>query len=144
MCTCRSQTLVQWEDENREFLDYVKRTGGAANDGDLPSYVRMRIIEAADRNTLSNDERSSLLYWARVWLFAVLTLTALDGIPYIADQVRYSNARAGKSTTSATVDTPKHHAATDTLSAESGNSGGRSITEAQVTLAAPITSSSEL
>jgi hypothetical protein len=113
------ETLVQWEDENREFLGYVERTGGTSNEAGLPSYVRMRIIEAADRNTGSNDERSSLLYWARVWLFAVLMLTAFAGIPYVADQVRYSNAKAGKSTTNAAADASKHEAATDSVSAES-------------------------
>ena len=112
-------TLVKWEEENREFLGYVERTGGTADEVDLPSYVRMRIIEAADRNTANNDERSSMLYWARVWLFAVLTLTAFTGIPYVADQVRYSNAKAGKSTTSAAADTTEHNAATDAVSAES-------------------------
>lgn len=113
------ETLVKWEDENREFLDYVRRTGGTTDEADLPSYVRVRIIEAADRNTANNDERSSLLYWARVWLFVVLTFTALAGIPYVADQVRYSHANAGQSTTKAAADATGHDSSADAVSAES-------------------------
>lgn len=54
---------------------------------------RGRIIKAADQNTRRNDERSGYLHWSRVALFAVLWLTALAGIPFVADQVRYSDAR---------------------------------------------------
>jgi ABC-type Na+ efflux pump permease subunit len=51
--------------------------------------LRRHVIEAADRNTVNNDERSRLLYWARLSLFAVLALTATAGLPYVVDQVRY-------------------------------------------------------
>ena len=47
------------------------------------------IIFAADRNTQNNDYRSDQLHLARINLFAVLILTALMGIPYVVDQVRY-------------------------------------------------------
>ena len=47
------------------------------------------IIDAADRNTRNNDQRSRYLFWSRLALFAVLALTAIMGIPYVVDQVRY-------------------------------------------------------
>lgn len=50
--------------------------------------LRRSIIEAADTNTRNNDDRSNYLYLARVALFAVLTLSALAGLPYVFDQVR--------------------------------------------------------
>lgn len=43
--------------------------------------LRRSIIEAADTNTQNNDDRSKYLYWARIGLFAVLTLSALAGVP---------------------------------------------------------------
>lgn len=49
--------------------------------------LRQHIIEAADRNTVNNDERSRLLYWARVWLFVLLGSTTAAGIPYLVSQV---------------------------------------------------------
>ena len=48
-----------------------------------------RIIDAADRNTRNNDQRSRYLFSARIAIFAVLALTAIMGIPYVVDQVRY-------------------------------------------------------
>src|SRR5207247_176004 len=52
--------------------------------------LRKRIIEASDRNTDKNDERAALLYWSRVTLLAVLWLTTLAAVPYVANQVRFS------------------------------------------------------
>ena len=50
----------------------------------------MRIIEAADENTKNNDMRSDrYLYRARVAIFVVLSLTAITGVTYVLDQVRY-------------------------------------------------------
>jgi hypothetical protein len=43
------------------------------------------IIKAADENTRNNDRRSGWMYQSRRWLFAVFCLTALAGIPYVAD-----------------------------------------------------------
>ena len=52
--------------------------------------LEMRISEAADQNTKNNDLRSDrYLYWARVAIFGALGLTALTGISYVVDQVRY-------------------------------------------------------
>jgi hypothetical protein len=47
------------------------------------------LINAADRNTETNDERSGLLHRARLALFAVLLLTVVAGFPYVVDQVRF-------------------------------------------------------
>ena len=63
-----------------------RSTGGEVEEtfeGDL----RTRIIDAADANTKTNEKRTEILRVARLWLFAVLWLTALAGIPYVADQV---------------------------------------------------------
>ena len=52
--------------------------------------LEMRIIEAADENTKNNDMRSDrYLYRARVAIFVVLSLTAITGVTYVLDQVRY-------------------------------------------------------
>jgi hypothetical protein len=51
--------------------------------------MRGRMIDAADHNTQTNDERNGLLNRARVALYAVLLLTAIAGVPYVVDQVRF-------------------------------------------------------
>ena len=52
--------------------------------------LELRIIEAADENTKNNDMRSDrYLYRARVAIFVVLGLTAITGVTYVLDQVRY-------------------------------------------------------
>jgi len=85
--------LGEMESARREF-DELKRweaMGGDENDDAMETFAsdfRRRIIEASDRNTENNDERSSLLYWARVWLFVLLGFAALAGISYVSDQVR--------------------------------------------------------
>lgn len=82
--------LAEW----REFYQDAKVPGTA--DGDFFEHeFRRRIIDATDRNTDINDERSALLYWARVWLLTVLWITTLAGIPYVADQVRHPMPRPG-------------------------------------------------
>ena len=49
-----------------------------------------QLIDAADKNTKTNDRRSDFyLYWARVAIFVVLISIAITGIPYVLDQVRY-------------------------------------------------------
>ncbi len=81
-------TLQEW----RDFYTEAKTTGGADEDF-FEHEFRKRIIDATDRNTDINDERSALLYWARVALLTVLWLTTFAGIPYVADQVRHPMAR---------------------------------------------------
>lgn len=48
---------------------------------------RYRIIEAADRNALSNDKRTGYLERARFWLIAVIVFSIAAGIVYVADAV---------------------------------------------------------
>jgi len=80
--------LLDWEQEYEEYARCFQADGAQRDDALLE-----RIIEAADRNTVNNDRRSELLYRARSALFAVLCLTAVAGIPYVADQVRYQMPR---------------------------------------------------
>ena len=52
--------------------------------------LEMKIIEAADKNTENNNIRSNrYLYRARVAIIVVLILTAITGVLYVVDQVRY-------------------------------------------------------
>lgn len=83
--------LGELERTRQEFLEMsqVMAGGEAEVMEEYEKELRRRTIDAADRNTLNNDERSRLHYWARVSLFAVLTLTAVAGVPYVVDQVRY-------------------------------------------------------
>lgn len=80
--------LEQAQEEFRDFNSYVEATGGEVEET-FDEHFRRRLIDAADRNTENNDYRSGQLHWARIALFAVLALTALMGIPYVVDQVRY-------------------------------------------------------
>ena len=74
-----------------EFLEFTNAVGGGGGDilEAFDTEFVTRIIQAADRNTENNERRSKILHWARVALFWVLGLTALAGIPYVADQVRW-------------------------------------------------------
>ena len=61
-----------------------------ATDDFFQHTLEPRLIDAADKNTKTNDVRSDIcLYWARVMIFAVLVFTAFAVIPYVVDQVRY-------------------------------------------------------
>jgi hypothetical protein len=97
-------TLKEW----REFYQDAKVLD-PADDDFFEHEFRGRIIDATDRNTDINDERSALLHWARVCLLAVLWLTTLAGIPYVADQVRHVMPRPGatQSTPQPTSTTPQ-------------------------------------
>ncbi len=78
--------LDQAADEFRDFNAYVRANGGDVEEtfeGDLLK----RIIDAADRNTKTNERRTELLRIARLWLFSALWLTLFAGFPYVADQV---------------------------------------------------------
>lgn len=83
--------LGEMERSREEFLEYAQVMAGGEAEvmADFDRELRRRVIQAADRNTQNNDERSGLLYRARVALFAVLALTAAAGVPYVVDQVRY-------------------------------------------------------
>lgn len=85
--------LETWEEEDRQFRSYVQANDGNLEDEeDFNSWLRKRIISAADANTKSDDQRSKWMHQSRIWLFAVFCLTALAGIPYVADQVRFRMA----------------------------------------------------
>ncbi|MBM2813032.1 MAG: hypothetical protein HW416_3791 [Chloroflexi bacterium] len=82
-----------FEEEDRQWRAYVEATGGdLSNEEDFDSWLRKRIINAADANTRSNDQRAKWLHQSRSWLFAVFCFTAVAGIPYAADQVRFRMA----------------------------------------------------
>ncbi len=83
--------LGEMEQSREEFLEYAQTMASDETEllAEFDKELRRRVIQASDRNTRNNDERSGLLYWARLALFAVLVLTAATGIPYVLDQVRY-------------------------------------------------------
>lgn len=78
--------LDQAVDEFRDFNAYVRANQGEAEET-FEDDLRKRIIDAADRNTKTNERRTEYLRVARLWLFSVLWLTLLAGFPYVADQV---------------------------------------------------------
>jgi hypothetical protein len=83
--------LTDIDKSRDEFLDFAHvMAGGEAEVLDeFENQMRRRIINAADRNTETNDARSGLLHRARLALFAVLFLTVVAGFPYVVDQVRF-------------------------------------------------------
>ena len=84
--------LLEATDQSRnEFLKFASvMAGGEAEVLDeFEKQMRGRIINAADRNTDTNDERSALLHRARLALFVVLLLATVAGLPYVIDQVRF-------------------------------------------------------
>lgn len=84
--------LLESIDRSRdEFLEFAPgMAGGEAEVLDaFETQMRKRMIDAADRNTQTNDDRSGMLHRARLALYGVLVAVALSGIPYVVDQVRY-------------------------------------------------------
>ena len=84
--------LLEATDQSRnEFLKFASvMAGGEAEVLDeFEKQMRGRIINAADRNTETNDARSGLLHRARLALFVVLLLATVAGLPYVIDQVRF-------------------------------------------------------
>ena len=79
--------LQKVREEWRAFYEEAHQRG--AGDDSFQHELEARIIDAADQNTQRNDLRSHYLFWSRLALFAVLVLTAMMGIPYVVDQVRY-------------------------------------------------------
>ena len=103
--------LAALDDALKEWRAFYEdaRVAEPADEDFFEHEFRRRIIDATDRNTDINDERSALLYWARVCLLTVLWLTTLAGIPYVADQVRHVMPRPGttQSTPQTTTATPQ-------------------------------------
>lgn len=74
-----------------EFLKFAQIMAGGEAEvlEEFEKQMRGRMINAADRNTETNDERNGLLHRARIALFAVLLLATVAGFPYVIDQVRF-------------------------------------------------------
>jgi len=83
--------LRELDSSREEFLEFARHVDGGETDviQAFEGQLRRRLIDAADRNTQTNDERSGFLHRARLALFGVLVLTAFAGIPYVIDQMRY-------------------------------------------------------
>lgn len=82
--------LEDWEEEDRNWRRWVEDSGGTIPDDDLPfaEHFHGRIIDAADANTRTNDQRSASLYIVRVSVMWAFIFAAIAGIPYALDQVR--------------------------------------------------------
>ena len=83
--------LRELVDSREQFLEYAKVMAGGEAEvlEDFEKEFERRIIAAADRNTLSNDDRSKFLHRGRIRLFVLLVSTAFTGFPYVIDQVRF-------------------------------------------------------
>ena len=82
--------LKELDEKLEEWRDFYRIAGYPGAEQDFFTQgLRTDIIGAADRNTENNDARSSMLYWARVWLFWLLGFTTAAGIVYVANQVRF-------------------------------------------------------
>lgn len=82
--------LKELHEKLDEWRDFYLEAGYAGAEQDFFNHdLRTHIIEAADRNTENNDARSSLLFWARVWLFWLLGFTTAAGIAYVANHARF-------------------------------------------------------
>lgn len=84
--------LRETDDSRDEFLGFAPVMAEGEDEvlQEFEKQMRGRIINAADRNTETNDERSGLLNRARIALFGVLLGSTVAGIPYVIDQVRFS------------------------------------------------------
>ena len=82
--------LSNIEESRDEFLRFAPLMAGGEAEvlADFEKQMRHRMIDAADRNTETNDGRSKLLHQAREWLFGLLLLTATAGLPYVLDHLR--------------------------------------------------------
>lgn len=83
--------LTDIDNSREEFLKFAPLMAGGEAEvlDEFENQLRRRMINAADRDTQTNDERSRLLHLARLALFAVLFLTAVAGLPYVVDQLRF-------------------------------------------------------
>lgn len=72
-------------DARRDLHRWHANNGGSQvqADEEFAQELKERLIAAADLNGLNNDRRSGFLFVARVWLFALLTLTAVTAGTYM-------------------------------------------------------------
>lgn len=93
--------MLEATDQSREeFLKFAPVMAGGEAEvlHEFEMQMRGRIINAADRNTETNDERSALLHRARLGLFAVLLLSTVAGLSYVIDQVKLHMPRPTQTT----------------------------------------------
>ena len=82
-------TLDQWAEESAAWFSWVSEQEGDPGDEEtFEQNLRRRIIEAADANTRTNDERSAWLHNARRALIGAFIFTATAGLPYAIDLLR--------------------------------------------------------
>lgn len=82
--------LRELNEKLEEWKGFYETAGYAGAEQDFFVHdLRSSIIDAADRNTENNDSRSSMIYWARVWLFWLLGFATGAGVVYVANQVRF-------------------------------------------------------
>jgi len=84
--------LLNETDQSREeFLKFAPVVAGGEAEvlHECEKQMRGRIVNAADTNTQTNDERSALLHRARLALFAVLLFATIAGLSYVIDQVQF-------------------------------------------------------
>jgi hypothetical protein len=81
--------LRELDEKLEEWRAFYSDAGYPGAEEDFFNHeLRTHIIEAADRNTENNDARSSLLFWARVWLFWLLGSATIAGIVFVAIHAR--------------------------------------------------------
>jgi hypothetical protein len=92
--------LEDTDNSRTEFLKFAPMMAGGEEEvlREFEKQMRGRMINAADRNTETNDERSGLLHRARLVLFTVLLLSTVAGLPYVIDQVRFYMTRPTQTT----------------------------------------------
>lgn len=81
-------SLGELNEARQKLIEYYRDDAPGPMDADIDfeDNFRYRIIEAADRNTASNNARQSCLHTGIVWLFALLVWTAVSSLPYAIDQ----------------------------------------------------------
>jgi hypothetical protein len=81
--------LSELREAQREWRLFFEEAHAPGADEAFGEEFDTRIIKAADENTRLNDNRAGWIHQSRQWLLAVFCFTALAGIPYVADQVRF-------------------------------------------------------
>lgn len=74
------QKLVEYYEDNPPPAEMDAET-------DFEDNLRWRIMEAADQNRKSNNEKMRCTHLAIGWLFALLVATAVTAVPFAVDQI---------------------------------------------------------